>query len=183
MVQMNNIGLIDPKEVFLEDANLLCGDSIVNYRTVQSFGNTELVVKKYKEFLLTGYTKAKRTHVAVGCAYGFAQLTQYFVFAAMFYAASKFIKAYPDDIGMDDIFIALFAMIFGAATAGSAAAFGPDIGKATVAAERIFSIIEHESTINALEMDKDPNKKRLKKGNVKGHIEFRNVWFRYPTRK
>ena len=53
------------------------------------------------------------------------------------------------------IFIALFAMIFGAATAGSAAAFGPDVGKATVAARRIFSIIEHESTINALEMDKD----------------------------
>ena len=56
----------------------------------------------------------------------------------MFYAASYFIKTYPDDIGMDDIFIALFAIIFGASTAGSAAAFGPDIGKATEAAKRIF---------------------------------------------
>ena len=65
-------GLTEENNEGQKDANLLCGDSIVNYRTVQSFGNTDLVVKKYKDFLLTGYTKAKRTHIAVGCAYGFA---------------------------------------------------------------------------------------------------------------
>ena len=32
-------------------------------------------------------------------------------------------------------------------------------------------------------MNKDESKKSLNINDVKGKIEFRNVWFRYPTRK
>lgn len=32
-------------------------------------------------------------------------------------------------------------------------------------------------------MDKDGSKRRLRASDVKGKIEFRDVWFRYPTRK
>lgn len=32
-------------------------------------------------------------------------------------------------------------------------------------------------------MDEDGSKKRLDLNSVKGKIEFKNVWFRYPTRK
>jgi len=56
------------------------------------------------------------------------------------------------------------------------------MGKAVAAAERIFGIIEHPSTINAIEIDQDTTYKRLPLESVKGKIEFRNVWFRYPTR-
>lgn len=79
--------------------------------------------------------------------------------------------------------ISLMAIMFGASQAGSAAAFGPDMGKAIAAAARIFAIIETESEINAMEIDTDSTKKRLDLKEVKGHIEFRGVWFRYPTRK
>lgn len=57
------------------------------------------------------------------------------------------------------------------------------MAKALAAAERIFGIVESKSEINAVEMDKDSSKKRLNPLDVKGHIEFRDVWFRYPTRK
>ena len=57
------------------------------------------------------------------------------------------------------------------------------MGKALAAAKRIFAIVETESEINAMEMDKDKTKIRLDLKSVKGHIEFRDVWFRYPTRK
>jgi len=73
--------------------------------------------------------------------------------------------------------------MFGASQAGAAAAFGPDMGKAAAAAERVFNIIEHPSTINAIEIDSNKEYERLDLNNVKGKIEFRNVWFRYPTRK
>mmetsp|Transcript_39029 Transcript_39029/g.59448 ORF Transcript_39029/g.59448 Transcript_39029/m.59448 type:complete len:233 (-) Transcript_39029:338-1036(-) len=44
--------------------------------------------------------------------------------------------------------------------------------------------MEHPSKINAIAMDKDSSKKRiLNTSDVKGEIEFRDVWFRYPTRK
>ena len=57
------------------------------------------------------------------------------------------------------------------------------MGKALAAAKRVFAIVETESEINAMEMDKDKTKIRLDLQSVKGTIEFRNVWFRYPTRK
>jgi len=39
----------------------------------------------------------------------------------------------------------MFAIMFGATQAGSAASYGPDMGKATAAAEKIFKIIEYPS--------------------------------------
>jgi ABC-type multidrug transport system fused ATPase/permease subunit len=57
------------------------------------------------------------------------------------------------------------------------------MGKAMAAAERIFGIIESKSEINAVELDNDSTKKRLSINDVQGNIEFKNVWFRYPTRK
>jgi len=82
-----------------------------------------------------------------------------------------------------DVFIALFAIFFGANHAGMAMSMGPDIGKAQLAATKIFKIIEQPSKINALEMDKNKSMKKLNKDQVTGKIEFKNVWFRYPTRK
>lgn len=82
-----------------------------------------------------------------------------------------------------DVFIALFAIFFGANHAGMAMSMGPDIGKAQLAATKIFKIIEQPSKINALEMDKNKSLKKLSKDQVTGKIEFKNVWFRYPTRK
>jgi ATP-binding cassette subfamily B (MDR/TAP) protein 1 len=83
----------------------------------------------------------------------------------------------------ENVFIALFAIMFGASHAGTATAFGPDMGKAQAAAERIFKIKEAPSQINAIEIDKDSSKIRLNLDEIKGKIEFREVWFRYPTRK
>jgi len=34
-----------------------------------------------------------------------------------------------------------------------------------------------------MEMDIEGTSKKLDKSEVRGHIEFRDVWFRYPTRK
>jgi len=57
------------------------------------------------------------------------------------------------------------------------------MAKALAAATKIYKIIEVPSSINADEMERDNTKKKLDLENVKGEIEFRNVWFRYPTRK
>jgi len=54
----------------MKEANLLCGDAIVNYKTIQSFGHEELIVGKYKELMLPVYTVAKKAHVKTGFAFG-----------------------------------------------------------------------------------------------------------------
>lgn len=58
---------------------------------------------------------------------------------------------------------------------------GPDIGKAMVAAKNVFRVIEYPSKINALEQNQKPE--YVKADNIDGVIEFREVWFRYPSRK
>jgi len=87
------------------------------------------------------------------------------------------------EINPKDIFIALFAIMFGATHMGSASAMGPDIGKAAGAANTVFKMIENPSSIDAIAIDEDSTKQKLDLDSVKGKIEFRDVWFRYPTRK
>jgi len=78
--------------------------------------------------------------------------------------------------------ISIFAILFGASQAGTAMSLGPDIGKAIAAATNVFRIIEYPSKVNAIEQD---NKKNdfVSADNIDGVIEFKDVWFRYPTRK
>jgi len=76
----------------------------------------------------------------------------------MFYGGGEVLKAakQPDgsySINPEDVFCAIFAILFGASQAGMAASYGPDMGKCTAAAERVFKIVDHESEINAIEID------------------------------
>jgi ATP-binding cassette, subfamily B (MDR/TAP), member 1 len=59
------------------------------------------------------------------------------VMAGMFYGAGVLLEN-VDDINQEDVFKALFGIMFGAWASGNATAFGPDTGKAKVAADRIF---------------------------------------------
>lgn len=73
--------------------------------------------------------------------------------------------------------------MFGSMHAANAAGFGVDIGKAQNAAEKIFKIIHVPSEINAVKMDEEGKGIKINPENIKGHIEVKNVWFRYPTRR
>ena len=69
----------------------------------------------------------------------------------MFYVAGQIIEGSFDtetgEFGWNpaEVFIALFAIFFAASAAGNAAAFGPDIGKAAIAAANVFKIIDYPS--------------------------------------
>jgi ATP-binding cassette subfamily B (MDR/TAP) protein 1 len=58
------------------------------------------------------------------------------------------------------------------------------MGKAKGAAARIFEIVDFPSSIDAVAIDSEQEKIRIKNvEEVNGKVEFQNVWFRYPTRK
>jgi ATP-binding cassette subfamily B (MDR/TAP) protein 1 len=142
-----------------KEANLLCGDCIVNYKTVQSFGNEEELVKLYKDLLLPVHKSTLSKGLKSGAAFGCSQISQYIMFATMFFFGGLIIKNSVDEetgeakIKTEDVFIALFAIMFGANAMGNAMSFGPDVAKAEVAADKIFKIIEVPSIINAIKMD------------------------------
>jgi hypothetical protein len=84
---------------------------------------------------------------------GLSQGATYFIFAAFFFFGGLILEADFMTAKPGDIFSALFAMMFGAQHAGTAAAMGPDMAKANEASLRIFKIIEAKSKIDAVEMD------------------------------
>jgi hypothetical protein len=51
------------------------------------------------------------------------------------------------------MFICIFAMNFGAMASGQANQFGPDVGKATTAAKKIFSIFDRPTQITAMHVE------------------------------
>lgn len=79
------------------------------------------------------------------------------------------------------VFLAIFAILFGAMEAANANTFGTDMGKATKAAVKVFSIIGIPSKINPVDIPNDSLK--IEKSEFRGEIEFKDVWFRYPQMK
>jgi hypothetical protein len=71
----------------------------------------------------------------------------------------------------ENVFIAIFAMFFGAFGAGQATTFGPDIGKATQAAIKIFKITDTPTEINAMD-EPSVDMKKIDPSNFQGEIEF-----------
>ena len=71
----------------------------------------------------------------------------------------------------------------GAMASGQAQQFGPDIGKAQNAAQKIFGIVDIPSEINALQQESQTKIRIPVNSQFRGEIEFKDVWFRYPSRK
>lgn len=59
--------------------------------------------------------------------------------------------------------------------------FGPDLAAGLGAAEKIFKMINTPTTIDAMASDEE-SKGKTKFDEFRGEIEFKNVWFRYPSR-
>lgn len=116
-----------------------------------------MIIDKYKEFHLPAVQAAMMRHLKAGIGFGLSNFSLYTVFAGCFFFGGLLIEDSYDEntktfsISPENIFMTIFAIIFGASQAGTAMSMGPDIGKATTAAENVFRIIEYPSKINALE--------------------------------
>ena len=75
----------------------------------------------------------------------------------------------------------MFSILFGSFGASQAIQQGPDMARSRQAAVKVYSIIDKPSQIDVLAPDQDKAKKVIK-GDFEGRIEFKDVWFRYPTR-
>ena len=171
-------GMAIAQEGQFKEASLMVSDSVTNSRTVASLAHEELFLKRYNNIIEDIRQASVKAAYKTGFCFAFSQFVSFGMYAALFYAGGCFMEKYGDD--PEGIFVALFALLMGAFGAGQAQSFGPDAGKAMKAAIRIFSIIDEKSEIDPL--GEDAGKKRADDSSFHGVIEFRNVWFRYPTR-
>ena len=111
-----------------------------------------------------------------GLLFGYSQFSQWLVYGLAFFLAAVFLE---NDLlsGPNDMFKAIYCMLFGAYGAGQAQSFAPDIVKAIAASHSVYRILDEPTTCDPM----DPEGEMIK-GKVNGKIEFRNVWFKYPSR-
>lgn len=67
-----------------KEANLLLGDSIMNFRTVQSFGHEKLIVAKFDEFMAPAAAAAASADFVQSCVFGLSQLITFMFNGALF---------------------------------------------------------------------------------------------------
>lgn len=100
------------------------------------------------------------------------------------YLVQAILVYYFEDVEVlspDRMFLAMFSLMFGVFNYLQAMATVQDKDKAAACAMEMFKLIETPSQIDPLSLEQE-SKIRIKKGTLRGKIEFRNVWFRYPSR-
>lgn len=81
--------------------------------------------------------------VLTGFLFGFSQLITYFIMGVLFFVGSIFIRDHSD-VSVEDMFTAVYALVFAAMSAGNNAHFMPDAAAANNAAANLFLILDSE---------------------------------------
>lgn len=157
----------------------MVSDAIINYATVASFANEAVLIEKFKQSLKGKLDKEIKKCYVSGALFGFSQFMQFGMYTVLFWSGAKFVEKY--DVNPQHLFTAIYVMMFAAIGAGQAQQHGPSAGKAIEAACKIYDIIDEPSEIDPFVTNQ--NEIIASKENIKGEVEFRDVWFRYPTRK
>jgi ATP-binding cassette subfamily B (MDR/TAP) protein 1 len=107
--------LIEGSDDIVKEANVLAGDAILNYRTVASFGNADLLIKQYDK-LMQGPVRLylKKAHL-IGLSFGFSNFSMFITWAILYYAAAKFIsdRVIPIE-DVDNTLLSIIVILFGA---------------------------------------------------------------------
>jgi len=173
-LQKNEI-LNDAEEI---QANSLASDAISNYRTVAAYGLDTMIAKEFSELIVGPVNKNLCNAHLIGLSFGYSQLMANV--SLIFYLVIGAVLQKDDDtISGFHIFICSFVFIFASQTASNAQSYGPDITKAFLASVKIFTLMFTPTKINAID---EPPQKLLTVDHFQGEIEFKDVWFRYPSR-
>ncbi|KAK9455730.1 P-loop containing nucleoside triphosphate hydrolase protein [Dipodascopsis uninucleata] len=144
-------------------------------RTVASLTREQDVIDHYHQIIEEQGKISKRAANRSAFWYGVAQGMQYFILGLAFWYGSTFIRR--NEYSLLQFYVTYSTVVVGSEAAGIMFSFAPDMGKAKNATANIKKIIEATPEIDTWSTEgKIPE-------NVQGDIEFRDVHFRYPTRR
>ena len=114
----------------------------------------------------------KKAHIS-GLFFGYSQGIRFIFIAIVFYVAAVFTKRY--DLDSQKVFAGCYVVFVGSIGTGVSLSQLPSLTKARSAARLVFGIIEEPSKI-------DPRQTGTEQI-THGRVEFKNIWFRYPSRR
>lgn len=153
-----------------EDDKLVISESIVNQSTVASLGCDQRITKN---------NLSQKTESATGLSivYAFTWFcTNFFFFVAFLLVAWKL----RHGGNLEHMFIALSAGLFGNSQIGISLQNAPDWVKGRESAQKIIRILEVPREGLAASGVEDGDREMTKEI-AQGDIEFKGIWFKYPT--
>ena len=120
--------------------------------------------------------KSHRVSFYSHIVYAFSQSSMFFVIALVFwYGADQVSRG---EFSTTAFFVCLFSVTFSAVQVGYDFSFVPDISKAKGAATAIIKLLDERPAIDT----ESAEGVLVSPKEVRGHIRFEGVHFRYPTR-
>ncbi|XP_076935841.1 ABC transporter B family member 21-like [Bidens hawaiensis] len=161
-------------KLMYEEASQVANDAVGSIRTVASFCAEEKVMQLYRNKCEGPKKTGIKQGLISGIGFGVSFFLLFCMYAASFYAGSRFVEA--GITNFTDVFRVFFALTMAALAVSQSSSFAPDSTKAKSSAISIFAILDRKSEI-------DPSDESgLTLETVKGEIELRHVSFKYPTR-
>lgn len=161
------------KKAYEKSASYAC-EATSAIRTVASLTREDDVWQHYHEQLVSQQGVSLKSNLRSSSLYAASQSFMFLCIALGFWYGGTLIGS--REYTLFQFFLCFSAVIFGAQSAGTIFSFAPDMGKAKHAAHELKSLFDRQPAIDSWSEDGQ----RLE--GVDGHIEFRDVHFRYPTR-
>ena len=164
-----------------ERIGAIASEAVVNIRTVRACRAEPDIVRRFEEQLaVITHTKTGES-LQSGMVYGVGMAIIFVLYVVVFaFGPWTVDRGFCDG---EQMFKALFSIMFGVFGAGMGAVFGQDANKAKIAAADMFNVLDRPSAIDAMQAESE----RL--GNPRGfpadaplHIRFDAVRFAYPHR-
>ncbi|KAK1368231.1 Multidrug/pheromone exporter, MDR family, ABC transporter family [Heracleum sosnowskyi] len=167
-------GLIARVRKSYVSAGEIAQEVIGNVRTVQAFAGEDKAVKSYTSALQDTYKYGRRAGLAKGLGLGTLHCVLFLSWSMLVWFTSIIVHKHIANGG--DSFTTMCNVVIASLSLGQSA---PDITaflRAKSAAYPIFKMIERNT------MNKTSTKKGGKLQKVEGHIQFKDVYFSYPSR-
>ena len=161
------------KKAYEKSAGFAC-EATSAIRTVASLCREEDVWEKYHQQLVAQNRASLNSVVKSSTLYASSQSFIFFCVALGFWYGGTLIAKH--EYSMFQFFVCFTSLIFGSQSAGTIFSFAPDMGKAKLAASELKRLFDRKPDIDSW------SNEGQKLTEMDGHIEFRDVHFRYPTR-
>ena len=159
------------------EAGGILSECVTNTKTIYSFNFQKKAVQMYMEIIDYLKNQFVRDSMIGGFFVGLGQFCMFAANATVLYAAKKYIL--KGEIDSEDMGLAMNIVMTSASGIGQGMGNIGDLKKAKIAFKSLYSTIDLESKISAFRKD---NEGKISPENIKGKIEFKHVYFAYPTR-
>ncbi|XP_075778548.1 ATP-dependent translocase ABCB1 isoform X1 [Pelodiscus sinensis] len=156
-------------------AGAVAEEVLSSIRTVIAFGGQKKEIKRYHKNLEDAKNIGIKKAITANISMGIAFLLIYSSYALAFWYGTTLVLS--EDYSIGKVLTVFFAILIGAFSVGQTAPSMEAFANARGAAYAIFNIIDNEPHIDSF------SEAGYKPDNIKGNLEFRNVFFNYPSRK